>query len=124
MSVYFIKNTRTGSLKIGLSVNPESRLATLQTGNEDKLVIEAVIPNADVSVEKRLHEDWGYLRSRGEWFAPDKALTEFIGQLKLVVNLYETHGQGVVDDYQWFSDNGLLAWRRVWLLALGGHSQQ
>lgn len=68
--VYFVRNTRTRSVKVGWSNDPQARLAMLQVACEDTLVLEATIP-ADQTAERRFHRMLAACRIRGEWFRGD-----------------------------------------------------
>lgn len=72
---YFIQSEFGGHFKIGKSVNPESRLKTLQTGRADKLRIVKLIKG---DVEAKLHQQFAHLREGGEWFKCDPILEAFI----------------------------------------------
>lgn len=69
--VYFIREAE-GSTKIGVSNNPDARLATMQTGNPRTLTIEARLGpfgRAEAySVERRMHRVFRRWHVRGEWF--------------------------------------------------------
>jgi hypothetical protein len=57
--------------KIGVSNNVDQRLATLQTGNSEKLTIHSTIEVADdiaFKFEKFVHLDQSHKRILGEWF--------------------------------------------------------
>ncbi len=69
--LYFIQRG-CGSIKIGVSDDPESRCQQLQTGAEKALRVIAKFPMdsraAAFSVEKQLHAKYAHLRMSGEWF--------------------------------------------------------
>lgn len=77
--VYFIKSGR-GPIKIGFSIDPDHRINSLQTGNQDVLVELARIPG-DIALERELHKKFSHLRRSGEWFDPGTDLLAFIGNL-------------------------------------------
>lgn len=81
--VYLIRNTNTGSIKIGLSKNPTKRLKQLQTGNESQLDLIGVCkPAGDVfELENLLHNLYSKYNIRGsEWFSiNDLELTNIQG---------------------------------------------
>jgi len=79
--VYFIQGQCGGAIKIGYSLSPSSRLRTLQTGYPDTLKILLLIPG-DESTERMLHRQFEEMRLKGEWFRPDKRLTDKIKELK------------------------------------------
>jgi len=68
--VYFIRAGKHGPIKIGKSVNPQMRMAELQTGNLRLLRIVGLIPNASFEVEQDLHRRFDKFGIRGEWYKP------------------------------------------------------
>jgi hypothetical protein len=78
--VYFIQAVRTGKIKIGFTVNPKSRLRSMQTGSSSKLKLLSLWP-ATRAAERKLHEYFAEYRRDGEWFQmvhPDVALIQAI----------------------------------------------
>lgn len=70
MLVYAIRNTATGSIKIGISRDPAARMAQLQTGNDCRLELMAVRPALHrFADERRQHALNAHLRIQGEWFS-------------------------------------------------------
>lgn len=71
MYVYFIQQGH-GAIKIGMSDEPESRLAELQTGAPRKLRILLKIPFSSrreaFEFERTMHELFSEFRLSGEWF--------------------------------------------------------
>lgn len=69
-SLYMIESGNF--VKIGIANDVKSRIASLQTGNPNALVLLACydFPNASV-VEKTLHQKYDSQRVRGEWFDLD-----------------------------------------------------
>ncbi|MCK4342895.1 MAG: GIY-YIG nuclease family protein [Phycisphaerae bacterium] len=69
-SVYFIRDTASGAVKIGVSADPTGRLKALQTASPIPLTLvshhEFENPGA---VERYLHSVFEHLRCTGEWFA-------------------------------------------------------
>jgi hypothetical protein len=69
--LYFIQRG-CGSIKIGVSDDPQARLAQLQTGAEKQLRIIATFPmesrEAAFAMEGDLHRKYDHLRMSGEWF--------------------------------------------------------
>ena len=55
--------------KIGYTINIAERLASLQTGNADLLVVYKTIENVTKQKESELHRLFSQYRIRGEWFA-------------------------------------------------------
>jgi hypothetical protein len=78
--VYLIRSIEY--YKIGIANDVESRLAQLQTGNPNELVIEACyeFPNSQ-TVEAVLHQKFIYVRKRGEWFQLTSADLETFNQI-------------------------------------------
>lgn len=64
--VYFIGG-ETGAIKIGLSIAPVERLASMQMGSPIKLSILAKV-EGDAALEKAYHKRFSDHRSHGEWF--------------------------------------------------------
>ncbi len=62
---YLIQCQATGLVKIGTSVDPDSRIAALQTGSAGQLVLLGAVRQA----EKALHFKYRRYRRHGEWFA-------------------------------------------------------
>lgn len=75
--IYFIRNTVSGRVKIGVSDNPRGRLSSLQTGTTDPLEIIAEMPG-DERYEQALHTAFGEHRVSGEWFAFEGRLAAFV----------------------------------------------
>lgn len=73
--VYFIECS--GYVKIGVSHNPESRLATMQLASPFDMKIVRVIPGKRC-VEKSFHERFAAHRHRNEWFRIEGALKEWL----------------------------------------------
>ncbi len=80
--VYFVQGMSGGAIKIGYSLDPESRLKTLQTSYPDTLKILCLIPG-DEKREKSFHDRFYKHRLNGEWFAPDKQVLDVVEQLKI-----------------------------------------
>lgn len=81
MAVYFIRNTETGSIKIGHSNDPSRRLSALQTGVEHDLEVVFVVEEWGQPEEYKLHQQFAHLRLRGEWFDPKQDLLDYIDEL-------------------------------------------
>lgn len=71
--IYFISTSDNRYIKIGKASDPVKRLSSIQTGHPEKLKLVAFIPG-DLSLEKRLHEKFGKLRSHLEWFHNDPSI--------------------------------------------------
>jgi len=67
--VYLIQSLVDGNYKIGISVNPNKRTTTLQTGNSSKLKLIETYQSENASkIESTLHNHFGHMRKEGEWF--------------------------------------------------------
>jgi len=72
LCVYVIRNTGTGSVKIGVSRDPAERLKQLQTGSDAQLELVAVKRTANAFAEEAaLHRKHGERRLCGEWFSSE-----------------------------------------------------
>jgi hypothetical protein len=72
MYVYAIREVETGRIKLGISRDPEARLAQLQVGNSQRLELVAVRSAANrFTDERRLHADYAHTHVRGEWFTAE-----------------------------------------------------
>ena len=71
--VYLILDKLNGFYKIGIAVNANERIKTLQTGNAGELILidEVEVEGAN-KLEKELHSKYNECRVRGEWFRFDK----------------------------------------------------
>lgn len=67
--IYWIGTSLLDPVKIGYATDPDRRLAELQVGSPERLVLFAVIPG-DRADESRLHAHLRAYRLRGEWFKP------------------------------------------------------
>lgn len=74
--VYVIHAVGTNRIKIGYSVDPEKRLAQLQTGSPYELRLLAKWPGT-IEAEQRAHQCLTQYRCGGEWFS----VPPFIGQI-------------------------------------------
>lgn len=73
MTIYLVQAGDNGLIKIGYALNPELRLAKLQSDCPFPARIIALIPG-DRSNEEQLHRRFRRDRIRGEWFAPTEAI--------------------------------------------------
>jgi hypothetical protein len=69
--VYFIQAVQSKLVKIGVSVNVEQRLKTLQSGSPEKLEVVRILKNSGRLRESELHRQCAKYRKHGEWFAPE-----------------------------------------------------
>ena len=68
MTIYFILDRMTNSVKIGRTGDLKSRLATLQTSHATSLRILYTIENVKSSFEQHIHGICERYHVRGEWF--------------------------------------------------------
>jgi hypothetical protein len=69
--LYVIGASRSGPLKLGISVNPDRRVNELQTGHAARLQVyhqEPVAPEKARVFESLLHKNLNHRRTHGEWF--------------------------------------------------------
>lgn len=78
--VYFIRAGDEGPIKIGIARDPAARLATLQTGHHETLVIVAIAAGG-AAQEASYHALFSAHRVRGEWFAPHPDILAEIDRL-------------------------------------------
>lgn len=74
--IYIIRGN-ADRFKIGFSVDPISRLGTLQISNPDRLILEGTIPGTQEQ-ERQLHLMLDPWRVRGEWFERCPAIEHII----------------------------------------------
>jgi hypothetical protein len=75
--IYFIQDTRSKAIKIGISQEPIKRLAALQIAHHSKLILIGVMDGTRAT-EESLHTL--FTRKQGEWFEPTRDLLAFIKQ--------------------------------------------
>lgn len=69
VSVYAIRETETGRIKLGISRDPDARMAQLQVGNSQQLELVAVRRAVNrFDDERLLHSKAAAYKIRGEWF--------------------------------------------------------
>lgn len=70
MFLYIAKNTSTGNLKVGISVNPSRRLKELQVGCDGRLELVATVSAENgFQSESATHKRLSSHRIHGEWFS-------------------------------------------------------
>jgi hypothetical protein len=74
--VYFVQAEAGGPIKIGLTTNPDRRLAVLQTSSPLKLRYTRLL-EGDRKREQRYHDRWRRHRLWGEWFEAVDGLARF-----------------------------------------------
>lgn len=98
--VYFIKTRRDDNIKIGLSVNLNSRLSSLKTGFSDGLYLVGFIYSSKFKdLEKEAHIDFNEKRTSGEWFDISKKEAEIYILKKggVVTNGFYSSKSSVID---------------------------
>lgn len=79
--IYFI---RSGDfVKIGYSIDPWGRMASLQTAHHQPLEMLAVMPGEKTD-EREIHRRFRNYRERGEWFRESWPLGQFINEARRV----------------------------------------
>lgn len=73
--IYFIQDTHSKTIKIGVSKTPLARLSDLQTAHHSKLILLGVMDGMQTQ-ERELHQKFN--RLQGEWFEPTPDLFRFI----------------------------------------------
>jgi hypothetical protein len=76
--IYFAQSPAGGPIKIGQSIQLSVRLAQLIC-EHGPLIVLAVL-DGDHPEEHALHQRFAPFRLNGEWFLPDVALLDYIGQ--------------------------------------------
>lgn len=77
IDLYFIQNTVTRAIKIGMSANVNLRLKELQAHTDCELHLLLVVAGRG-DAELTLHRLFADSRISGEWFRPSEELTELI----------------------------------------------
>lgn len=85
--VYFITDTASRAVKIGLAKNPVKRLQALQVGNPNVLVLMAVIHNVGREKELDIQSRLKHHHVRGEWFELNTATRRWLRRHQLAVPL-------------------------------------
>lgn len=99
--LYVIRSSPLPAIKVGFATSPSQRLASLQTGNPNKLFVHMIVP-VEQDAERVFHEVMRPHRLQGEWY-PDDAL-----MLTITENLIEHWG----DKVQETNDGSHSAWIR------------
>jgi len=96
MYIYFIRAGSSGPIKIGVAVDVDRRLNTLQTGNALQLTIIAKIKCRSKSEaydkESQLHKMFRKKKIRGEWFHGNIRLNQ-------LAELKESERQSIENDF-------------------------
>ena len=77
--VYFI-GPESGPVKIGFAVDVERRRIAIQCGHPTKLIVHATMPG-NRAIEQGMHSRFQAQHIRGEWFALNGDLAEFVSVL-------------------------------------------
>lgn len=97
--VYLIRSDE-GMYKIGISRNPNKRIAQLQTGNSSPLKLISIFESQNASkIERTLHRRFNYCKVNREWFGLSifdeynfndycKVIEESINKLKELNNIF------------------------------------
>lgn len=124
--IYFIRDTASGLVKVGLSEDPVRRLAKMQTDCPGLLVLLATQDGGEPD-ESLLHERFSPLRERGEWFRAEGDLAAYIADLAphvkaarqrkervlLIERLAEITGANIQTTRSWLDRDSFPAWH--WL---------
>lgn len=91
-----------GSIKIGVSNNPEKRCQELQTGNHGSLFLIAKFPFSNrfeaMAMEKELHLKFNDYRLNGEWFKKG-ILRRFQKRSELLPHIFKEQNSGKFNSY-------------------------
>lgn len=90
--IYLIHNETTGRFKIGFSKDPVKRLKTLQTGNDNVIVLyyERICEHYS-KVEASLKKDYKEYRTQGEWFdIPNLSFREVDAKVSKYEQMFES----------------------------------
>lgn len=83
--VYFILNSDSNAIKIGMAKSLERRLKSLQTSSPAKLELLKSVSVASreeaQELEKTLHKQFEDLRLTGEWFKAEASLVQYVDHL-------------------------------------------
>ena len=95
--IYAMQAGDNGPVKIGIAINPASRLRELQTGNPQALRIVEKIDAPDRQ-ERFLHERLKEHRIRGEWFNPHPEVFGVLKSAKVCALLGKAYDDGLCPD--------------------------
>ena len=77
--VYFVLNRDTGSIKIGVSTDPQKRLSAMQSGTDSELILLATVTcKHDPNLEAHLHAAYAKHRKVREWFHPSDEVLDLV----------------------------------------------
>lgn len=78
--IYFALDKAAGTIKIGYSATPPSRLSNLQVGNSNELVILGTI-EGERDKEKVIHGELDEHHVRGDWFRTNPDIARYINAI-------------------------------------------
>lgn len=78
--IYFALDKAAGTVKIGYSASPPTRLSGLQVGNSNELVILGTI-QGERDKEKAIHEELAVNHVRGDWFRAEPEIVRYINAI-------------------------------------------
>lgn len=78
--VYFIRNARDDTIKIGYSRDVFARFSTLQVANSSSLALVGLVA-ALQDVERSVHQQFPDGHARGEWFYDSGVITGWLNQI-------------------------------------------
>jgi len=82
--LYFVRmiiDSKTGPIKIGVSLNMKSRLVGIQNGNPYEIEVVCIVKNMGCQ-ESMLHAAYSNYRMKGEWFEVNDKLLGLISDIK------------------------------------------
>ena len=79
--IYFVKAKGSAYIKIGYSSDVPARIRQLQTSHPKKLMVQAILPGG-YQTEVGIHELFGHLRTKGEWFRLSDELSYFLRAIR------------------------------------------
>ena len=76
--------TANGSVKIGISTNPDVRFRGLANSSAEPLTLVATFADdrGGKALESELHARWAEYRTHGEWFRLEGELAEWVDSLR------------------------------------------
>lgn len=105
--VYFVRGRESRLIKIGRATNFAGRLSAIRSQSPELIEALGVIETDDAKkLEAEIHLRFAHLRQRGEWFADDQAIHQFMAE-NTVLSGHEDdglflslrhHGKGITAD--------------------------
>lgn len=95
-AIYFMQETDSGAIKIGFSRNVGIRKNNMQTNNSSELKTLGLIEGS-IADEMKIHQKFGHLRIRGEWYKPEAELLDFITLVTKEGNIPIDLGKAIVE---------------------------